>query len=119
MIYCCKADIRKPFYCLQEDAGIEKGMVIMMSLFKEVFKRYEKKYLLTEEQYMKMQLRLKGLAKIDDYGKSTACNVYFDTPDFQMIRNSLEKPVYKEKLRLRSYGLPKEEDSVFIEIKKK
>lgn len=41
----------------------------------------------------------------DIYGESTVCSVYYDTPDFRLIRASLEKPVYKEKLRLRSYGL--------------
>jgi SPX domain protein involved in polyphosphate accumulation len=46
-------------------------------------------------------------------------NIYFDTDDYELIRTSLEKPVYKEKLRLRSYGVPKETDTVFVEIKKK
>ena len=55
----------------------------------------------------------------DEYGKSTICNIYFDTPDFLLIRRSIEKPVYKEKLRLRSYGTPTSDSTVFIELKKK
>ena len=55
----------------------------------------------------------------DAYGKSTICNLYFDTPDYRLIRTSLEKPIYKEKLRLRSYGQVKEDGTTFAEIKKK
>ena len=51
--------------------------------------------------------------------KSTICNIYYDTPSHQLVRNSIEKPVYKEKLRVRSYGVPNNEDMVFVELKKK
>ena len=51
--------------------------------------------------------------------RSTICNIYFDTPSHMLIRNSIDKPVYKEKLRLRSYGVPDQDSNVFIEIKKK
>ena len=57
--------------------------------------------------------------KKDAYGAYTICNIYYDTPDWRLIRASLEKPVYKEKLRVRSYGVPGETDSVFVELKKK
>ena len=90
-----------------------------MSTFQEVFKRTEIKYLLSEEQYVALMQRLQGMAEIDRYGESDILNIYYDTPDFNLIRTSLEKPVYKEKLRLRSYGIPKDESTSFIEIKKK
>ena len=56
---------------------------------------------------------------MDPHGESTICNIYYDTPDFRLVRASLEKPVYKEKLRMRSYGRAREEDPVFLELKKK
>jgi len=85
----------------------------------DVFERYEKKYLMTRSQYKKLKMVLKERMEIDEYGLHTICNVYFDTPDYYLIRTSLSKPLYKEKFRLRSYGIPKENDKVFLEIKKK
>jgi SPX domain protein involved in polyphosphate accumulation len=55
----------------------------------------------------------------DQYGKYTICNVYFDTDNYELIRSSIEKPLYKEKFRIRSYGIAGKEDAVFAEIKKK
>ena len=83
------------------------------------FARYEKKYLLTPAQYHALQIGMAPYMDADEHGQYTICNIYYDTPDFQLIRTSLEKPVYKEKLRLRSYGVPKEDSKVFVEIKKK
>lgn len=83
------------------------------------FNRYETKYLITEKQ---MQLIINNLyEKIisDEYGKSTICNLYYDTPDYLLIRRSCERPEYKEKLRLRSYGVAIANSPVFAEIKKK
>ena len=57
--------------------------------------------------------------KKDAYGEYTICNIYYDTDDYRLIRASLEKPVYKEKLRVRSYGVPQEDGKVFVELKKK
>lgn len=82
------------------------------------FQRYEKKYLLTPEQYGFLRERLGEYMEPDEYGQYTIFNIYYDTPDFRLIRTSLEGPVYKEKLRMRSYGVPGEE-GVFVEIKKK
>jgi hypothetical protein len=90
-----------------------------MSQFQGVFKRYEKKYLLSEKKYKLLRQKLQDKLNVDNFGKTTICNIYFDTPDHLLIRNSLEKPVYKEKLRLRSYGTPLDGDKVFIELKKK
>ncbi len=83
------------------------------------FKRVEEKYLLTRRQYAYLLPRLAGLFAADEYGKTAICNIYYDTDDWQLIRTSLEKPLYKEKLRVRSYGVPGDGDTVFAELKKK
>lgn len=87
--------------------------------YQDVFERVEKKYLLTEEQYTALRGALEGRMTMDRYGVHTICNLYYDTDDYTLIRRSLEKPIYKEKLRLRSYGVPREDSTVFLEIKKK
>jgi len=84
-----------------------------------VFNRIEKKYKLTEEKYNSFFDTLLNYMEVDQFGKHTINNIYYDTPDNLLIRRSIEKPVYKEKLRLRSYGTPGLLDSVFLEIKKK
>lgn len=86
---------------------------------KNIFQRVEKKYLLSQEVYDNLLKALSPYMKIDEYGLHTICNIYYDTEHFDLIRTSIEKPVYKEKLRLRSYGIPKDYDKVFLEIKKK
>lgn len=90
-----------------------------MAGIKDVFERIETKFLLDEMQYRGLMKRLEGIAKVDAYGETSILNIYFDTPDFKLIERSLEKPVYKEKLRLRTYGIPKDDSNAFIEIKKK
>ncbi|SFR91920.1 polyphosphate polymerase domain-containing protein [Anaeromicropila populeti] len=84
-----------------------------------VFQRVEKKYLLTEQKYKDFCDRISPYMEIDQYGKHTICNIYYDTDTYWLIRNSIEKPKYKEKIRLRSYGVPNESSKVFLEIKKK
>lgn len=84
-----------------------------------VFERYEIKYLVKNNQKKQIMNRMQEYMKPDDYGRSTICNIYFDTPDYCLIRHSLEKPVYKEKLRVRSYGTASSGDNVFVELKKK
>lgn len=81
--------------------------------------RYEKKYIVTSAQYKKLKDLLKDITKSDEHGDTTICNIYFDTPDFKLIRKSIEKPVYKEKFRIRSYGVANDNSKVFAEIKKK
>ena len=90
-----------------------------MSGFKDVFERIETKFLLDEMQYKELMKRLENMAAIDSYGKTSILNIYFDTPDYKLIERSLEKPVYKEKLRLRTYGVASDDTNAFIEIKKK
>lgn len=84
-----------------------------------VFERYEKKYRLSEETYLQLMERLSEHMQTDQYGKHTIGSLYFDTTDFLLIRRSIEKPKYKEKLRLRSYGIPAPETGVYLELKKK
>lgn len=84
-----------------------------------VFNREEKKYKLSEERFQILWEDLMEHMEVDEYGKHTICNIYYDTPDDLLIRRSIEKPKYKEKLRLRSYGTPSLGDNVFLEIKKK
>lgn len=86
----------------------------------KVFKRLEKKYIITHEQYQLLVEALEEHIVPDAFGESTINNIYFDTPDYRLIRASIEKPtVYKEKLRIRSYGVPTPESKVFVELKKK
>ena len=85
----------------------------------KTFMRYEKKYMLNEEKYSCLMDVFESQMEDDIFSRSSICNIYFDTPNFELIRNSLDKPVYKEKLRMRSYGVPDEDGSVFIELKKK
>lgn len=84
-----------------------------------IFKRVEKKYMLTQKQYEDFLKAIEPHMAMDQYGLSKICNIYFDTADDALVRRSNEKPVYKEKMRLRSYGIPKKEDTVFLELKKK
>lgn len=83
------------------------------------FKRFEKKYLLDQKQSTSVMEALLEHMQVDAYGESTICNIYYDTPNYRLIRTSIEKPDYKEKLRLRTYGVPGAEDRAFLEIKKK
>ncbi len=84
-----------------------------------VFERYEEKYLLTEPQYQGLMAKLLEHMQQDRYGRHTICTVYYDTDDYAIIRRCLEKPKFKEKLRLRSYGVPQADDTVYLELKKK
>lgn len=83
------------------------------------FKRYEKKYLLPPEKYAALRKKLEGFIEPDKFFSSTVCSIYYDSSSYDLIRHSIEKPVYKEKLRLRSYNVPKADSEVFVELKKK
>ena len=84
-----------------------------------VFKRYELKYLLTQEQKEKVLLAMAPHMTLDRYGRTTIRNLYYDTDSYLLIRRSMEKPVYKEKLRIRSYSRADSDSPVFVELKKK
>lgn len=90
-----------------------------MADFQGVFKRSEIKYLVDEERFGAFMEEVLRHMKQDDYGRTTICSIYFDTPQWLLVRRSIEKPVYKEKLRLRTYGIPSEESGAFVELKKK
>ncbi|MBQ9196859.1 MAG: polyphosphate polymerase domain-containing protein [Clostridia bacterium] len=86
----------------------------------ESFARVEIKYMLTPEQEMIIEsgLREHGFYWMD-FGSPAVQSLYYDTPDYQLIRDSLERPIYKEKLRLRAYGVPGAQTTSFVEVKKK
>ena len=84
-----------------------------------IFKRYEKKYPLTNEKYKAFVERIGSMLVKDEYHNCLVQNIYYDTPDYRLIRHSIEKPMYKEKLRLRGYNDISPEDKVYLEIKKK
>lgn len=84
-----------------------------------IFKRIEKKYLLSDTQYNDLFRRIGSHLKADAYGRSTVMSLYLDTPDYRIIRDSIEAVDYKEKLRLRSYGRAAADSTVFLELKKK
>ena len=87
--------------------------------YQAVFKRYELKYLLTLAQKEQILQAMEPYMALDQYGRTTIRNVYFDTDNYRLIRRSIEKPVYKEKLRIRSYRRAEPGDKVFVELKKK
>lgn len=84
-----------------------------------VFQRYELKYLINSKQKSAVVDAMRSHMKEDEYGRSTICNIYFDASNYLLIRHSLDKPVYKEKLRVRSYGVARSDSPVFVELKKK
>jgi hypothetical protein len=89
----------------------------------EVFNRYEKKFLIDTETYQSIKDKLLNYMEFDAHNRNkefyTISNIYYDTDDNHLIRNSLSKPKYKEKLRLRAYGIPDDNGKVCLEIKKK
>lgn len=87
--------------------------------YRNVFKRYEIKYLLTRQQQAQILKTIAPYMALDQYGRTTIRNIYFDTDSYRLIRRSLEKPTYKEKLRIRSYRQADPQSPVFVELKKK
>ena len=87
--------------------------------FQTVFKRYELKYMLTLEQKQRVLEAMETYMKLDKYGRTTIRNLYFDTETYLLIRRSIERLSYKEKLRVRSYGKADADSTVFVELKKK
>lgn len=87
--------------------------------YQSIFKRYEIKYLITSEQKEIVVREMEPYMAIDRYGRTTIRNIYFDTDNYRLIRRSIEKPAYKEKLRIRSYCQANPDSTVFVELKKK
>jgi len=84
-----------------------------------VFKRYELKYLLTQAQKETVLRGMQSYMTLDKYGRTTIRNLYYDTDTYLLIRRSIEKPAYKEKLRIRSYSRVDDDSKAFVELKKK
>ena len=84
-----------------------------------VMKRYEMKYILSPEQTAFLKEKLVGHMELDKYGLTSIASLYYDTPDYRLIRTSIEKPPVKEKIRLRSYGIATDTSPVFLELKRK
>ncbi len=87
--------------------------------YQTVFKRYELKYMLTSKQKKTVLEAMKPYMQLDKYGRTTIRNLYYDTDNYRLIRRSIEKPLYKEKLRIRSYCQASTDSTVFVELKKK
>ena len=87
--------------------------------YQNVFQRYELKYMLTLEQKEKILQAMEPYMALDKYGRTIIRNIYYDTDNYRLIRRSMERPVYKEKLRVRSYKQVTEDSPVFVELKKK
>ncbi len=87
--------------------------------YQAIFKRYEIKYMLTTGQKQRILEAMQPYMELDKYGRTTIRNLYFDTDSYRLIRRSIEKPVYKEKLRVRSYCRVTTDEPVFVELKKK
>ena len=91
----------------------------MEKKFQQVFERYELKYKLTKDEYLAFKEELLKYMKVDKYGISTIQSIYYDTPSYLLVRKSIDKPIFKEKIRLRSYGLASDDSPCFLEIKRK
>ncbi|MBE6679262.1 MAG: polyphosphate polymerase domain-containing protein [Ruminococcaceae bacterium] len=87
--------------------------------FQTVFKRHEMKYILTASQKEKILTAMDPYMQLDKYGRTTIRNIYYDTDTYLLIRRSIERPAYKEKLRIRSYAKAQADSTVFVELKKK
>ena len=85
----------------------------------EIFNRVEQKYILSKKQYQELIKRIETHLEKDYYFQSKICNIYFDNKNNDLIVNSLEKPAFKEKIRLRSYNVPNINDTVYLELKGK
>lgn len=86
---------------------------------KNVFERLEKKYIVSLTQKEKLLASIGEKIQNDRFASYTVSNLYYDTEQYDLIRKSTEKPIYKEKLRLRSYGQVTPETPVFLELKKR
>ncbi len=87
--------------------------------YQHTFKRYELKYMLSVDQADRLRQLMRTYMAVDRYGWTVIRNLYYDTENYRLIRHSMEKPVYKEKLRVRSYRQVSPEEQVFVELKKK
>ena len=87
--------------------------------YQAVFERYEIKYLISEEKKSRILKAMAPYMSMDEYGRTTIRNIYYDTDDYVLARHSIAKPDFKEKLRIRSYSKAESESTVFVELKRK
>ena len=85
----------------------------------DFFRRVEKKYVINKKQYEALQNAMQDKMVEDEHGKSTIYNVYYDTEQYDLIKHSITKPVFKDKVRIRSYNIPTQNSKVYLEIKRK
>ena len=83
------------------------------------FERYEYKYAIKPDVFAAFWRELEPYVMPDRFFQSTVCSIYYDTPDYRLIRASVEGPVFKEKLRLRTYNVPAPDGEAFVELKRK
>lgn len=88
-------------------------------MYENIFNRQEEKYLLTKNDKEKLLKKINQYIEKDKFYEATICNLYFDTKNKDLVIHSLEKPIYKDKVRLRSYNIPNLNDDVFLEVKSK
>lgn len=96
-----------------------KAREAMQMAYRMTFRRYELKFMLTLAQKQELLRVMEPYMEPDEYGRTTIRNLYYDTDSYRLVRRSMERPDYKEKLRVRSYGTAKATDPVFVELKKK
>lgn len=84
-----------------------------------IFRRVEKKYIINKKEYEIIMKKIREYVVQDEYGKSTICNIYMDTDNYDLISHSITKPFFKDKVRLRSYNTPTKNSTVYLEIKRK
>lgn len=83
------------------------------------FKRVEKKYIFTLDKYNELMAKIEEKLDPNEFPNSSILNIYFDTDNFDLAIKSIQKPIYKEKIRLRSYNVPNDDSKLFFELKKK
>ncbi len=83
------------------------------------FLRIEEKFMMNKEQYQQFMKQILKYMEIDEHMKHTISNIYYDTENYDMIRRSIDKPKFKEKIRLRGYGEVGQNTKVFLEVKRK
>lgn len=87
--------------------------------YQNVFQRHELKYFLQNDEYEELKSKILEHMHADKYGETSIQSLYYDTIDNRLIRYSIEKPLFKEKIRVRSYGIAKPDGNVFLELKRK
>ena len=84
-----------------------------------VMQRFELKYILNPAQEASLKRAMAERMHPDMFGLTSIASLYYDTPDYRLVRSSMERPAFKEKMRLRSYGIATPSSPVFLELKRK